>query len=341
MPSEYIWTIAAARGIGAKKAKNLWEHAKDIASKSNYSGNITYQTGVFKEMLGEKLTLRELTLLREYAWETSVMVPSSLAKLLNKLLKNKNLKAAVDQYVEFSKKGMNRGTAIHKAASIYGFSNEKMFSDLVAKLEKNGLLEDTNLGISFSRFMGGEVSTEHVVSEFFSEEGEPTNTSGEVAPDRDHVSNKKEIAKRKKVKKNVDIDSEISPAEKDKEKSKMEANNRTFKSLSNYINEGKKRKPRLPVSVKNKIKKLISKFPPYVSSIIDPINDVDDALNKSGYMLANEDGTPFGAIFTGASGRTTIEISTQDGEFVDNYLHVQWHKMRSGRQYEVNMYMTP
>lgn len=336
MPNAYLQKISETHGISIEKTEDLWMKARGIASKAGHSGNYAYQTGVFKKMLGEKLTMQEMVMMKEYAWETNFFVPKSLSKLLNKILKNKNLKAAIEQYMEFTNKGMKHGVAVHKAASMYGFDDDRMFGDLITKLQKNGLLEDSELNDMFFRLLedSGAVSVEAFVTQFFNEEGEPTNTSKGVAPDRDHVNDKKAIAKRKKAKKRVD---DIDDG-KDPDGEKMKESN-SYANLINVISEGKQ--PKMLPAAKRKFQKEVAKImkTSYYSSVTDPINDADDALMKLGYKLVNEDGTDFGGFFTGANGRASIDIGDSKGVMLDNYLQVQWHKMPSGK-YEVNMYLS-
>lgn len=326
MPNAYLQKISDKHGITLKRAEDLWQKAKGIAEKNGHGGEYDYITGIFKKMLGESLTLQEMDMLSEYKWETSIMVPTAMKRLLNKILVNKNLKGAIQQYVDFTKKGMKHADAIHKASTMYGFDNDKMFADLITKLQKNGLLESNDLSDMFFRLLeaDGAVSVGTFVKAFFEEDGgAPTNTSNAVAPDRDHKG-KKDVVSRKKKKK------------KDKEESVME---KSFKSFSNIMNEG--RMPKMGPAARRKASKDISQIlkPTYFSSVAAPINEFDAKLEKLGYKLVNEDGTDLAAIYSGSDGRASIHIADSKGDMVDNYLSVQWHKMPSGK-YEVNMYLS-
>lgn len=342
MSSEYLQKTSEKYGISVNRAEALWEKAKDAAEKSGNKGDTSYIKAAFKKMLGEPLTMKEHVMLKEYAWETGVMMPNSLKKLLNKLLTNKNLKGAVNQYVEFTKKGMKRSDAIHKAGSMWGFESDKLFNDLIMKLEKNGLLEDTKSGAMFLDLVEGKegVTVNQVVAQYFIEEdGAPTNTSGVVAPDREHKGKKDVMSRKKKLKKKKIDEEDDSDDDDDNESEEKEMSEGTFRKLSGYLKEAKL--PKMMPAAKRKFSKELAKITKtnYFRSVSEPLNDADDALEKLGYKMVNEDGTDFGGFFTGANGRATIDLADSNGTVIDNYIQIQWHKMPSGK-YEVNMYMS-
>ena len=64
-----------------------------------------------------------------------------------------------------------------------------------------------------------------------------------------------------------------------------------------------------------------------------PIGKILDAARSQGFEPLQEDGTPWEGMLTGADGRTSIDLKGSK-----KALHVQWHKMPSGK-YEVNAYM--
>ena len=65
-----------------------------------------------------------------------------------------------------------------------------------------------------------------------------------------------------------------------------------------------------------------------------PLDRIFAALKEQGLEAVNEDGTPWSGMLTGASGRASIDLK---GGHSTAALHIQWHKMPSGR-WEVNAY---
>jgi hypothetical protein len=82
-----------------------------------------------------------------------------------------------------------------------------------------------------------------------------------------------------------------------------------------------------------------------------PLDDIERILNRYDVYLINEDGTPFGAIFTGASGDGHIGLAQRvfNADFVtvgnhvrinNVYLILQWYKMTATGRYEINVYVS-
>ena len=92
-------------------------------------------------------------------------------------------------------------------------------------------------------------------------------------------------------------------------------------------------------SIKNKIRGEIAKIGPYSSSLMTAVKQADSILKTYGFYLANEDGSPFEGIFTGESGKTELNIASQNNNLLGDTILFQWHKMPSGSQYDINMYM--
>ena len=56
-----------------------------------------------------------------------------------------------------------------------------------------------------------------------------------------------------------------------------------------------------------------------------------------GIKLIDEDGSDWEGFLTGRDGRCSIELADLSGHPLKKYLHLQWHKMPSGK-YEINAY---
>jgi hypothetical protein len=324
MPNAYVKKVADQKGISVDKAESLWKKAKSVAEKEGHAGEYDYITGIFKKMIGEDLTFAEHQLISEAGWETTYWLAPKTKMLFARLFKRKHLKAAVAQYVKFKKQGMKDGVAMHKAAGMYGFESDKLFADLIWDMREKGLL-DESFWDGLLKFL--EEGTIEGIDDFcwsmILEEGEPTNTSNEVAPDRDHKGTKKCLTRKK-------------------EKTKM----KSFREMMSPIDEAAK-KMRMDASSKRKASNAISKFSSqnYFASVGIPVDAADKALRAVGYRLVQEDGTDYSAIFTGAEGSTTIRIAPVDApddpaSMVQNtMLALQWYKMPSGK-WEVNMYLS-
>lgn len=103
---------------------------------------------------------------------------------------------------------------------------------------------------------------------------------------------------------------------------------------------------RMPAQHRNKLNNEISGM---IGSPLReiPLGDMDMALRRYGYLLVNEDGTPWGGFLTGREGRAKFDIGvlgTQDDnqihQMVDNAMLVlTWYKFDTGR-YEVVAYVS-
>ena len=313
MPTAYVQKIAKEKGLNIDSLEKKWKKAKSVASDEGHEEEYDYIMGIFKRMIGEELTFSEFILVNESKFETSVFVPTFMKKILEKVLKSKELKAAVKQYFKFREQGESEGVAKHKAAGMFGLDSDKLFSIIVDEITSKGSLkEDTELLTLWIK------SLEHMENLY--EEGEPTNTSTEVVPDRDPV--------RKKKKKTCTETSEsviISG----------------WKKFNQRIDEAVGMK--MPAKIKNKVGRSVNSIAKqnYWNRLTEPLDNVDDVLMKEGYMLANEDGTRFAAIFTGEDGNSLIDIADSNGNIVSNTaLSFSWHKMPKSGRWEVTMYMT-
>lgn len=69
-----------------------------------------------------------------------------------------------------------------------------------------------------------------------------------------------------------------------------------------------------------------------------PLESMDTILRDNGFMLVQEDGTPWSGFLCGREGSCTIEIHTLEGVPCNNLLALQWYKRVS--TYEVNCYLS-
>ena len=73
-----------------------------------------------------------------------------------------------------------------------------------------------------------------------------------------------------------------------------------------------------------------------------PILEICNKLQEYGFDIVNEDGTPFEAIFCGANGSTSINMSYQKAMLEDCSLQLQWHNMnnvKNPKRVEINAYI--
>ena len=315
MPSALVKKLADKHDMSVEKAEKYWDKAKEKAAEQGHEEEFDYITAIFKKMMGESLTFHEAQIM-EVAFQSTPFLSTKEKVWLTKRLNNKRLNAAVAQYVAFRKQGVTSGNAIHKAGSMFGFS-DKVFGEIIWDMKQKKLLEG---------FMAEQVYL------FLYEEGEPTNTSMEVAPDRDHVG-KKEVVSRKNKKKKTCT------------KTEEETTMNTWGKFADKLVEATGMK--MDASSKRKASTAIHKITRqnYFSTPADPVSGADDALRAVGYRLVQEDGTDFSAIFTGREGSANIRISPVDApdspkSMVNNtQLAVQWYKMDKSGKYEVNMYL--
>lgn len=102
---------------------------------------------------------------------------------------------------------------------------------------------------------------------------------------------------------------------------------------------------KLKSGLRNKASKALSKVGTYHKAV--PMDEIADALKKAGIVMLQEDNTEWSGFITGKEGSTTIPLAPADskvGEFYTPYdnsmLALQWYKMPSGKQYEINMYLS-
>lgn len=320
MPSALVKKLADKKGISIEKAEGYWDSAKEKASEQGHGEEYDYITAIFKKMIGESLTFQEMQIIESgstLALQNTIWLSTKQKVWLSKRLNNKRLRAAVAQYVTFRKQGVRESDAVHKAGSMFGFA-DKVFSEIIWDMQKSGLLEAKII---------------EQVYLFLHEEGEPTNTSMEVAPDRDHVGEKSTM--RRKKKKNCT-----------KSEKGTTMKSETWEEFAEKLHEATGMK--MDASSKRKASNAIAKYASknYFSTPSDPVTAADDALRAVGYRLVQEDGTDFSAIFTGREGRASIRISPVDApdspkSMVNNtMLAVQWYKMDKSNKYEVNMYLS-
>lgn len=104
---------------------------------------------------------------------------------------------------------------------------------------------------------------------------------------------------------------------------------------------------RMPASIRNRANRKISEIASGAPRRDIPLSDIDAVLRDLGYLLVQEDGTPWSGFLTGREGRANIDIGilgTQDEdqihETVSNaMLVITWHKFPTGR-YEVIAYVS-
>jgi len=71
-----------------------------------------------------------------------------------------------------------------------------------------------------------------------------------------------------------------------------------------------------------------------------PVGDIDEALSQAGFMLIQEDGTPWSGLLLGDDGHCAIELATAELDRIENsMLSLSWHRFDSGN-YEVVAYIS-
>lgn len=65
MPKPYVEKMAKKKKISIDAAENMWNKAKGYAEKQGYGDNYAYITGIFKNMLGERLSFKEFSYILE------------------------------------------------------------------------------------------------------------------------------------------------------------------------------------------------------------------------------------------------------------------------------------
>jgi hypothetical protein len=69
-----------------------------------------------------------------------------------------------------------------------------------------------------------------------------------------------------------------------------------------------------------------------------PIDDIESTLNKIGYHMIQEDGTPWSGIFCGSEGNCYIQIANEDGNVPKNLICLSWYNQYI--TYEINVYLS-
>lgn len=112
--------------------------------------------------------------------------------------------------------------------------------------------------------------------------------------------------------------------------------------FENLIKEAVTKGVKIPPATLKKMRREVSNHmtPNYFDSIGATLDDIDNILQKYGYMLVDVDGSAFEAIFLGEDGSTTIHIGDMDGNFTQVMLSVSWHKMERSRKWELVIYVT-
>lgn len=103
------------------------------------------------------------------------------------------------------------------------------------------------------------------------------------------------------------------------------------------VQEREKQPQALSTAVKREANMILDRFGKQYWPAI-PINAMIDQLRSLEIELANEDGTPFEAIFTGQEGKTNIDLTWMGNPVINSVLTMTWYKMPSGN-YEIVAYM--
>jgi hypothetical protein len=69
-----------------------------------------------------------------------------------------------------------------------------------------------------------------------------------------------------------------------------------------------------------------------------PLSDIFDIIEGVGLVPVDEDGSRWEGMLAGEDGRATIELIDSEDSFKSLNMHIQWHKMQSGK-YEINAYV--
>jgi hypothetical protein len=89
----------------------------------------------------------------------------------------------------------------------------------------------------------------------------------------------------------------------------------------------------LPDKLKEALSHLCKTYYPKI-----PMDNIWAACEEARMSLLDEDGEPWEGFLTGRDGRATIDLGDKRDNKVCNALHLQWHKMPSGK-YEINAYL--
>lgn len=68
-----------------------------------------------------------------------------------------------------------------------------------------------------------------------------------------------------------------------------------------------------------------------------PMQEIWAEAEKAGLTIVDEDGQPWEGILTGREGRASFDLADSRNNKVVSVMHMQWHKMPSGK-YEINAY---
>jgi len=103
---------------------------------------------------------------------------------------------------------------------------------------------------------------------------------------------------------------------------------------------------RMPGNIRKKLNDLIFDLTKEYREDI-PLQQIDLLLRNKGFLLIQEDGTPWSGFLTGREGRAAIDIGLlstgQDGVFqevTNSNLVLTWHKMDVSGNYEVVAYLS-
>jgi len=70
-----------------------------------------------------------------------------------------------------------------------------------------------------------------------------------------------------------------------------------------------------------------------------PITYIEEVVNRIGYHLIQEDGTPWEGVFCGEEGSCYLQIANEEGDVPKVLVSLYWYKQSTGR-YEINVYLT-
>ena len=65
MPTAYLKKVSKKKGISIDRAEELWDKAKKLAASQGHEDEYDYITGIFKKMIGERLTFSEFHMIFE------------------------------------------------------------------------------------------------------------------------------------------------------------------------------------------------------------------------------------------------------------------------------------
>ncbi len=115
--------------------------------------------------------------------------------------------------------------------------------------------------------------------------------------------------------------------------------------IDEYVNKPDKKAPKIPESIRKKMNNEIYELTKEYQKGI-PLGPIDKVLRKYGYLLIQEDNTPWEGFISGRDGRDNFNIgelkSVSDGAYtaVQHYLVLTWHKMDVSGKYEVVAYVS-